>query len=95
MAEIIIIQNHKLSPAKARKAAQEVADKLAEEYDLVSSWDGDVLRFERSGVDGSLTLEKGVASMSLKLGFLLRAFSSKIEAQVSEKMLEVFGGKAS
>src|SRR5450830_622331 len=58
MADINIVQQHKLTAAKARQAAQQVADKLAQEYDLACAWDGDVLRFERSGVDGSLTLEK-------------------------------------
>ncbi|WP_436835964.1 polyhydroxyalkanoic acid system family protein [Janthinobacterium lividum] len=58
MADINIVQQHKLTAAKAREAAQQVADKLAQEYDLACAWDGDVLRFERSGVDGSLTLEK-------------------------------------
>lgn len=95
MAEINIVQKHKLSAAKARKAAQAVADKLAQEYELECAWDGDILRFERSGVDGSLTLEKGVASITLKLGFMLRAFSGKIERQISEQMAEVFGPEPS
>ena len=56
MADINIVQQHKLTAEKARAAAQQVADKLAQEYDLACAWDGDVLRFERSGVDGSLTL---------------------------------------
>ncbi|MGK5062716.1 polyhydroxyalkanoic acid system family protein [Janthinobacterium sp. LB3P112] len=90
MADINIVQQHKLTAEKAREAAQQVADKLAQEYDLACAWDGDVLRFERSGVDGSLTLEKEQAQLQIKLGFMLSAFASTIEGKIAEKMRKVF-----
>ena len=94
MADINIVQQHKLTAVKAREAAQQVADKLAQEYDLVCAWDGDVLRFERSGVDGSLTLEKEQAQLQIKLGFMLSAFASTIEGKIAEKMRKVFAEQA-
>lgn len=90
MADINIVQQHKLTAVKAREAAQQVADKLAQEYDLACAWDGDVLRFERSGVDGTLTLEKEQAQLQIKLGFMLSAFASTIEGKIAEKMRKVF-----
>jgi putative polyhydroxyalkanoate system protein len=93
MADIKIVHKHDLSPKKAREAAQKVADKIADEYDLVVEWDGDVLHFERSGVQGKLTLEEKQVLMVIKLGFLMSAFSSTIEAKVSEDMKKVFAGK--
>ncbi|PJC98830.1 polyhydroxyalkanoic acid system protein [Janthinobacterium sp. BJB1] len=90
MADINIVQQHKLTAVKAREAAQQVADKLAQEYDLACAWDGDVLRFERSGVDGSLTLETEQAQLQIKLGFLLSAFAPTIEGKIAEKMRKVF-----
>nr|WP_315399261.1 polyhydroxyalkanoic acid system family protein [uncultured Duganella sp.] len=90
MADIDIVQEHKLAPAQARAAAQQVADKLAEQFELTCRWDGDVLRFERSGVDGTLTLEPTRARLQIALGFLFSAFSSQIEAKVAEKMRAVF-----
>ena len=90
MADINIVQQHKLTAEKAREAAQQVADKLAQEYDLACAWDGDVLRFERNGVDGSLTLEKEQAQLQIKLGFMLSAFASTIEGKIAEKMRKVF-----
>lgn len=95
MADIHIVQEHSLTPEKSRQAAQSVADKMAEEYDLACVWDGDVLRFERSGVEGTLTLAATRAEMRLKLGFLFSAFAAKIEAKVAENMHKVFGGKTS
>ncbi len=94
MAEISIIQEHAMTPTKAREAAQKVADQLAEEYDLETEWEGDVLYFERSGVHGSLTLEGTQAQMYIKLGFLMSAFASTIEHKVAENMRKIFGGRS-
>jgi putative polyhydroxyalkanoate system protein len=91
MADISIVQAHSLSQEQAREAAATVAAKLARDYDLACKWDGDVLRFERSGVQGALTLHEQKAEMKISLGFLMGAFSSTIEAKVAEKMRKVFG----
>jgi len=90
MADIHIVQEHNLSPEKARAAAQQVADKVAAEFGMQCRWDGDVLRFERSGVEGALTLEAQRAALRIKLGFLMSAFGPAIEAKVSDKMRKVF-----
>ena len=94
MADISITQQHKLSHKKAKAAAQKVADKMAEEYDMSSEWDGDVLIFKRSGVSGKLEVYATEARLEIKLGFLFKAFASKIEEQVHKNMEKVFGGKA-
>jgi putative polyhydroxyalkanoate system protein len=90
MADINIVQAHSLAPEQARAAAQQVADKLAEQFELDCRWDGDVLRFGRSGVNGSLALRPSEAQLQIALGFLYGAFSSQIEARVAEKMRKVF-----
>lgn len=91
MADISIVHEHKLTPKKAREAAQKVADAIADEYGLACEWDGDVLHFERSGVQGQMTLEKKKVEMFIRLGFMMSAFSSTIEAKVAENMKKVFG----
>jgi putative polyhydroxyalkanoate system protein len=90
MADISIVQEHGLAPHMARAAAQQVADKIANEYGLACRWEGEVLRFERSGVQGSLTLEATRAALRIQLGFLMGAFASTIEAKVAESMRKVF-----
>ena len=90
MAEISIVQQHTLSLAAARTAAEQVAQRIATEYGLACQWDGDVLRFERSGVEGALTLEDQQAAMRINLGFLMGAFAPAIEAKVAEKMRKTF-----
>jgi putative polyhydroxyalkanoate system protein len=92
MADINFTQQHTLSHEKAKEAAQKVADELAAEYDLTCFWEGDILHFERSGVNGSLAVEKKEAKIKIKLGFFLSAFSRKIEDQVTKNMQKVFAG---
>jgi putative polyhydroxyalkanoate system protein len=91
MADISIVQAHGLSPVAAREAAQKVADKLARDYQLACRWQDNVLHFERSGVQGALTLQEQQARMVIKLGFLMGAFASTIEVKVAESMKKVFG----
>ena len=90
MPDISITQPHSLSQTDARAAAQKVADKLAREYGLNCTWDGDVLRFARTGVEGALTLGERQAALRIKLGFLMSAFASTIEQKVVESMRKVF-----
>lgn len=90
MPDISITQPHCLSQADARAAAQKVADKLAREYGLSCKWEGDVLRFARSGVEGALTLGERQAALRIKLGFLMGAFASTIEQKVGESMRKTF-----
>ncbi|QOY95514.1 polyhydroxyalkanoic acid system family protein [Massilia sp. UMI-21] len=90
MSEISIVQEHTLTPEQARAAAQQVAQRIAAEYGLACKWDGDVLRFERSGVEGALSLEGQRAALRIRLGFFMAAFASAIEAKVAEKMRKVF-----
>jgi putative polyhydroxyalkanoate system protein len=91
MADISIVQAHRLSAEQARAAAGKVADKLARDYDLACNWEGNVLRFARSGVQGALTLHEQQAEMTIQLGFLMGAFASAIEAKVAANMRTVFG----
>jgi len=90
MAEISIVQQHSLTPEAARTAAEGVAQRIAAEYGLDCKWDGDVLRFERSGVEGEMTLEGQSAAMRIRLGFLMGAFAPTIEAKVADKMRRTF-----
>jgi putative polyhydroxyalkanoate system protein len=94
MADIRITQAHKLSHKKAKAAAQKVADQMAEEYEMSSEWDGDVLKFKRSGVSGKLVVSEKEAHLEISLGFLFKAFASTIEEKVAAKMKKVFSAKA-
>lgn len=90
MVDISIKQSHRLSPGKAKAAAQKIADQMAEDFDVTSEWTGDVLRFNRIGVSGSLQISETDATLEITLGFLLKAFAPAIEQKVAAKMERVF-----
>lgn len=90
MASIDIQHPHSLPPAQARQAVQEVADKLAERFDVESRWQGDILHFTRSGVDGRIALMPHQLHVTAQLGFLLGAMKGPIEAEIRRVLAERF-----
>ena len=85
---IDIRHSHSLPHAKARKAVEEVAKKLAERFDIEYAWDGDDLHFNRSGVDGKIALMKKELHVTTKLGFLVSAFKGPIENEIKRVLDE-------
>ena len=57
---------------------------------MESEWDGNTLRFERSGVNGKLVVTKDSVAVDAKLGFLLSAFKPKIEAHINDNFDRYF-----
>ena len=90
MSRIEIRHAHSLSPAAARKVAEELAKTLAERFGIDYAWQGDVLNFERPGVDGTITLGKTELNVQAKLGFLAAMFKDKIEAEIQRVLDERF-----
>lgn len=91
MASIDIKHPHSLSPAQARHAVQEVADKLTERFGVESRWEGDILHFQRSGVDGRIALLPQQLHVTAQLGFLLGAMKGSIESEIRRVLGERFG----
>lgn len=91
MPGIDIKHDHSMPLAKARKAVEEVAEKLAERFDVEYDWDGDTLNFNRSGVDGRIALAPKQLHVTAQLGFLLSALKGPIEAEIRRVLGERFG----
>ena len=94
MADIEIHRAHNLGMKAARAAADKMADQLGRKFDLKGDWTGNVLRFERPGVSGSLTVGEKDVSLSVALGFLLKAMKGSIESAVRHEMDKLFAEKA-
>ncbi len=91
MPSIDIQHDHSLSPAKARKAVEDVAIKLGKKFGLDYRWEGDTLHFVRSGVDGRIQLLPRQLLVTAKLGFLLSALKGPIETEIRRYLDERFG----
>jgi len=90
MSDIVIRRKHGKTLADARASAEHMASELKEEFDLSCAWEGDVLRFKRSGLSGELALEGDEVALRIQLGFLLSALKPAIEKEVHKFFDENF-----
>lgn len=71
-----------------REAAERIAGKLQSEFGIQCQWQGDVLHFRRSGIDGQMTLGDGAVHLAATLGFPYSAMQGMIEAQIRRVLAE-------
>jgi len=91
MSQIHIERSHDKPHAEARKLAERVAQEMADEFGFSYKWHGDVLHFDRSGVQGRLAVEPQLVRIEAKLSFLLLALKPKIESEIHKFLNENFG----
>jgi putative polyhydroxyalkanoate system protein len=90
MADIEIRRVHNLGMKAARVAADEMAAHLGRKFDLKGTWQGNVLRFERPGVSGFLSIDDKDLDLSVSLGFLLKAMRGSIESAIRHELDKLF-----
>jgi putative polyhydroxyalkanoate system protein len=90
MADIEIHRAHGLGLAAARRAAEQMAADLGRKFDVRGSWQGDTLRFERPGVSGFVQLTEKDLTLSISLGFLLKAMKASIEKLIHQELDALF-----
>ena len=90
MADIEIRRAHGMGHAAARAAADRMAEHLGRRFGLKGDWDGDVLRFQGTGVTGTLSVDAKDVSLSVALGFFLKAMKGSIEQAVNHELDALF-----
>jgi putative polyhydroxyalkanoate system protein len=95
MPELKIERKHTLGLAGARQVAQRWREQAEQDWGMTCvSEPGesiDRMRFERSGVSGELTVSETRFDLHLKLGFLLGAYSGKIEEKIQANLDALLG----
>lgn len=91
MSTIDIRHPHSLPPQEAHEAVQRLAEMLSERFGARYAWQGDTLRFERSGIDGMVQLAPGMLHLTAKLGFMLSAMKGPIEQEIRRVLDQRFG----
>jgi putative polyhydroxyalkanoate system protein len=89
MADISIKRAHKLGLKGARTAADRMAEKLGEKFDLTGDWSGNVLEFRRTGVSGTLEVSENEMTLEVTLNFMLKMMKAPIEQAVHEQLEKV------
>jgi putative polyhydroxyalkanoate system protein len=95
MPELKIERAHTLGMEGARLVAQRWREQAEQDWGMAcSSVPGeavDRMRFERSGVSGELTVSETRFDLQIKLGFLLGAYSRKIEEKIQANLDALLG----
>ncbi len=94
MADISIKRKHHLGLKGARTAADKMADKLGEKFDLTGDWEGNVLVFRRTGVNGTLAISDDEMHLQVTLNFMLKMMKAPIEQAVHEQLEKVLEAPA-
>lgn len=91
MSEISIRRTHGMTLKRAKTAAEQIAAELSEEFSIDYEWEGNTLNFHRSGISGTMAVDKKYIVIVAKLSFLLRPIKSKIEREIHRFCDENFG----
>ena len=95
MPELKIEREHTLGLAGARAVAERWREQAEKEWGMTCECEPgeteDRMRFDRSGVSGELVVTDTRFDLQLKLGFLLGAYSGKIEAKIRTNLDELLG----
>ena len=86
MSKIVVEREHSLGREGAREQAQELAERLAKQYDVSYRWVGDTLEFHRTGAQGSIVVDDNTVRVNLKLGLLLSALGGTIKREIEEAL---------
>ena len=89
MADISMKRSHDLGLKGARVAADKMAEKLGEKFDLTGDWKGNILHFNRPGVNGTLAVTDHDMQLEVTLGFMLKMMKGPIEKAVQEQLDKV------
>jgi len=90
VSDIDLRREHGLDPAEARAMAERLLERLGREFGLRGEWAGNVLRFQRAGVQGHLALGPGDLHLQVTLGLLLKAMRGRIEQAIARELDELF-----
>ena len=90
MADINIHRSHQLGLGKAREIAWAWAEQVESEFGMectvIEGDTSDTVQFTRAGVKGQLIVAADHFDLQAQLGFLLGAFSKKIEGEIEKNL---------
>ena len=91
MSVIDIQHPHQLPAEQTRQAMQVIAQKLTDRFEVEHHWQNETLHFERTGVEGSISLTEQHVHVRAELGFLAAMFKEPIESEIRRVLQEKFG----
>jgi putative polyhydroxyalkanoate system protein len=87
MAQIALSHAHTMSKADAKTAVERVGSDLEDRLDATSQWDGDTLRFERSGASGQINVHESEVDVAIDLSWWVPVSTDRVRSE-AEALLE-------
>ena len=91
MSNIDIHAYHTLSHEEALAAADKLSIDLSQKFGIDYGWDGEVIHFERQGVNGQITVLEKELRIQARLGFMLMMLKGPIEMEIHRYLTDQFG----
>ena len=88
MTTIHIQRRHGLGHNELRRQLDALAEDLQRKLSAKYYWEGDTLRFSRSGASGTITLQPAQLEIRIELGLLLRPLRGSVEQSINEYLDE-------
>jgi putative polyhydroxyalkanoate system protein len=88
---IVVHRRHGLRLAKAKHLAQTIAERVRSEHGGSYTWDGDTLRFQRTGASGRVVVTKHDFEVRVELSLLLLPLRSRIQREIDAFCDQHFG----
>lgn len=86
MARIHLQRKHNLARTEARARVEAIASKLSTTLNAKYAWEGDALRFTRSGASGSINIGDDLIEVEVRLGLLLAPMAGAIETAIRDNV---------
>ena len=91
MSEIVIHRPHGLQLEKAKDVAEKIVRRLRDDFGGSYTWEGDSLRFRRTGASGQVAVTPDDIDIRVDIGLLLRPLRARIEREITALLDEHFG----
>jgi putative polyhydroxyalkanoate system protein len=82
MSDITFVRRHSLPIEEAKSQVQRAADALSAEHSLSIEWQGNTLRFERTGVHGEIHVTHSEVRLGVTLHLLLTPFKATLVSHI-------------
>ena len=82
MSEILVRRSHALGLAKARRIAQNMAERLRGDFGGSYAWKGDTLCFKRTGASGQVAVTPESVEIHVSVSLLLSPLRARIEREI-------------
>lgn len=90
MPSIEIRRPHQMSITEAHAVVEQVAARMNEKFGMQGQWEGDILKFSRQGVNGTIAVGSDAVLVSAQLGLMLTPLKGMIEQEIRRKLDEHF-----